>query len=81
MHITWSVFCYLQQLLTDKGQSTHYSLFAVIEHVGSLNVGHYTAYIKMLDNQWYKANDSLVTKVQECEALNQEAYLLFYEQI
>ena len=29
---------------------------------------------------WYKADDSLVSKVQEGEALGQEAYLLFYQQ-
>lgn len=70
----------IQQSLTSKGQSTHYSLFAVIQHIGTLNFGHYTAYIKMLDSQWYKADDSTVTKVREKEALNQEAYILFYEQ-
>ena len=35
----------------------------------------------MPDSQWYKADDSIVTKVQEREALNQEAYILFYQQI
>ena len=35
----------------------------------------------MSDDQWYKADDSLVTKVQETEALNQEAYILFYQQM
>ena len=73
--------CYLQQLLANKRQSTRYSLFAIIQHIGTLNFGHYTAYIKMPDSQWYKADDSLVTKVQEREALNQEAYILFYQQI
>lgn len=68
------------QLSNDKRQSTRYSLFAVIQHIGTLNFGHYTAYIKM-DDHWYKADDSLVTEVTEREALHQEAYILFYEMI
>lgn len=67
-----------EQLSNDKRQSTRYSLFAVIQHIGTLNFGHYTAYIKM-DDHWYKADDSWVTEVTEREALNQEAYILFYE--
>ena len=75
-------FCYLQQSLSDSRQSTEYSLFAVVQHIGTLNFGHYTAYIKMDDTmKWYKADDSFVTEVQETEALNQEAYLLFYHQM
>ena len=72
-------------MVADKRQSTQYLLFAVVQHNGSLNSGHYIAYtyIKMTDTagQWYKADDDLVMKVEETEALNQEAYLLFYHQI
>ena len=73
----WLFYC-LQNI--DEKQSTQYSLFAVVQHIGSLNFGHYTAYIKMDDTgRWYKADDSLVSEVQESEALRQEAYLLFYQ--
>lgn len=60
--------------------STLYSLFALVEHTGSLNFGHYVAYVKVL-NEWYKADDSIVTKVDKREVLNREAYLLFYQQV
>ena len=63
-------------------RSAKYSLSAIIQHIGTLNFGHYTAYIKMDDtDKWYKADDSSVTKVDEIEALNQEAYMLFYHQM
>ncbi|XP_066995037.2 ubiquitin carboxyl-terminal hydrolase 22-like [Anabrus simplex] len=55
-----------------------YSLYAVINHMGTLNAGHYTAFIRQQHGKWYKCNDQLITKASLQEVLNSEGYLLFY---
>ena len=45
-----------------EGISTVYDLYAVTNHFGSLNGGHYTAYGKNdVDGNWYNFNDSSVS--------------------
>ncbi|XP_059477248.1 ubiquitin carboxyl-terminal hydrolase 22 [Neocloeon triangulifer] len=61
-------------LLTDN----RYSLFAVINHVGSLEAGHYTAYIRQQRDNWFKCDDHIITKANIKDVLNSEGYLLFY---
>lgn len=42
-----------------------YELYAMVEHVGNLKNGHYTALIKSQDDdKWYNFNDSSVTLVR-----------------
>lgn len=41
-----------------KGVSMVYDLYAVSNHFGSLNGGHYTASAKNPDGRWYYYNDS-----------------------
>ena len=56
-----------------------YDCFGVINHYGSMNFGHYTAYAKNA-GQWYCYDDSTVTKVMTPESVVTEAaYVLFYE--
>ncbi|XP_038587642.1 uncharacterized protein DDB_G0290685-like isoform X1 [Micropterus salmoides] len=60
-----------------------YELYAVVDHLGDLRSGHYTATIKD-DESWYRFNDDKVTLLdyQPCQVDNSEkfrdAYLLFY---
>lgn len=61
--------------------STMYRLFGVVDHEGSLNGGHYMAYVRREDGQWYRFNDSRVSLVTEKEVLTRGAYILFYERI
>lgn len=62
----------------------HYSLYAVIVHIGSAWSGHYTAYIRPAQDQtWYYADDSCVqpatwADVQDTYKGNDTAYLLLY---
>jgi ubiquitin carboxyl-terminal hydrolase 22/27/51 len=49
-----------------------YSLFAVINHVGSLEAGHYTAYIRQQRNNWFKCDDHIITKANIKDVLNSE---------
>ncbi|CAB3372912.1 Hypothetical predicted protein [Cloeon dipterum] len=55
-----------------------YSLFAVINHVGTLEAGHYTAYIRQHRDNWFKCDDHIITKANIKDVLNSEGYLLFY---
>mmetsp|Transcript_63822 Transcript_63822/g.78046 ORF Transcript_63822/g.78046 Transcript_63822/m.78046 type:complete len:561 (-) Transcript_63822:59-1741(-) len=56
-----------------------YSLIAVLVHYGSSpNSGHYVAYVKSWNNNWYLMDDSSVSSVDIREVLRQKAYILFY---
>ncbi|KAF9245254.1 hypothetical protein BU15DRAFT_85597 [Melanogaster broomeanus] len=57
-----------------------YDLYAVDEHLGGLGGGHYRAYaVNHLTEQWYHFDDSYVTKSEASQAVNANAYLLFYK--
>lgn len=60
--------------LTDN----RYSLFAVINHLGTLEAGHYTAYVRQQNNHWFKCDDHMITRANLQEVLDSEGYLLFY---
>ena len=49
--------------------------------MGTIHGGHYVAYCKKEDEQWYLMDDERVGKVSICEVLQQDAYLLFYRKI
>ncbi|KAJ6519147.1 hypothetical protein C8R45DRAFT_918227 [Mycena sanguinolenta] len=56
-----------------------YDLFGVDEHMGGLGGGHYRAYALNHANQkWYHFDDSYVTPAKPEDAVNANAYLLFY---
>lgn len=66
----------------DRSQSglpcdSKYSLFAVVNHSGTLEVGHYTCFIRQ-QQQWYKCDDAWITKATLDDVLQSEGYLLFY---
>ncbi|KAK1331672.1 hypothetical protein QTO34_009645 [Cnephaeus nilssonii] len=57
-----------------------YDLYAVCNHHGSLQGGHYTAYCRnSLDGQWYSYDDSMVEALPEEEVITRGAYILFYQ--
>lgn len=55
-----------------------YELFAVINHTGLVNTGHYVALIKNNTGQWFKFDDSVITHISRDEVKATKAYLLFY---
>uniref|UniRef100_A0A8H8CI78 ubiquitinyl hydrolase 1 n=1 Tax=Psilocybe cubensis TaxID=181762 RepID=A0A8H8CI78_PSICU len=56
-----------------------YDLFGVDEHMGGLGGGHYRAYASNhLTGKWYHFDDSYVTTARPSDAVNPNAYLLFY---
>ncbi|ODM99934.1 Ubiquitin carboxyl-terminal hydrolase nonstop [Orchesella cincta] len=60
--------------------TTHkkYYLYAVVNHIGSFEGGHYYAYIKHGNNKWFKCDDHIITHASRDEVLNSPGYLLFY---
>ena len=60
----------------DKPHSK-YDLFAVSQHFGSTNFGHYTAVCKNFD-KWFSYNDSSIHSCSENDAKSSAAYILFY---
>lgn len=53
-------------------QSTKYSLFSVVNHRGSIDAGHYMAYIRLHTDEWYICNDDNILKVSLSEVLRSE---------
>jgi len=66
--------------LKNEPKPVLYDLYAVSNHYGSLNGGHYTASVKnSITGKWYYMNDSSCSEMQDpSEAVTNAAYLLFY---
>jgi len=63
----------------NRGNPPPYVLVGVLVHSGErCDSGHYLAYVKS-GNDWYKANDSIITNVDLKTVLSQNAYMLLYE--
>ncbi|XP_077369677.1 ubiquitin carboxyl-terminal hydrolase 21 [Festucalex cinctus] len=55
-----------------------YDLYAICNHVGTVNMGHYTACCSD-ENGWCYYNDSSVSAVSESQLQSNQAYVLFYQ--
>ena len=60
---------------------TIYNLFAVISHFGCIEFGHYKAYIKLLNKEWYEFNDNIVNKIDFKDIKKENVCTLFYNKI
>lgn len=58
---------------------TKYKLYAVGNHHGRVGGGHYTAYCKTPDNNWYDFNDTDVNQIEPSQVISSSAYCLFYQ--
>ncbi|KAI0311746.1 hypothetical protein OF83DRAFT_1177271 [Amylostereum chailletii] len=66
--------------LGDLDEPLMYDLYAVDEHLGGLGGGHYRAYAhNHVTKKWYHFDDSYVTESRPDDAVNANAYLLFYK--
>ena len=64
----------------DMAEDQIYDLYGVVIHSGySTNSGHYYSYCKTQSGKWFECDDSCISASSERVALNQEAYLLFYQ--
>lgn len=71
-----------QFISKDKEDANNYiyDLYAICQHSGSLDSGHYWASCKNLDGNWYNYNDTNVCKYNTTATLiTSDAYILFYQ--
>jgi ubiquitin carboxyl-terminal hydrolase 8 len=62
-----------------NAQSYKYDLYGICNHMGGVMGGHYTSFVKNVDNQWLHYNDSNVEIVSsENIIVTPMAYCLFY---
>ena len=61
------------------GNEGEYILYGIGNHSGTINFGHYYAYIKLSDKSWYEFNDSFVRKMGGVDTRSTTAYTLFYK--
>ena len=59
---------------------TTYQLFGIINHMGNINGGHYTSYIRR-NNRWFLIDDTQVIEVEERNIIHSKNYCLFYRKI
>ena len=63
----------------NKARPPPYDLVGILVHQGhTCASGHYLAFVKKND-EWYKCNDSVVTKVDQATVFDQQAYIMMYE--
>ncbi len=70
-----------KQILKNPGdKQIIYDLYAVSNHFGSLDGGHYTAYCKNpVYGKWFNFDDNDVSKLSPGEINTRAAYVLFYK--
>jgi ubiquitin C-terminal hydrolase len=62
-----------------KKESYNYELYGICNHSGSVMGGHYTAFVKNANGNWYHFNDQDVSNVITPEnIITPKAYCLFY---
>ncbi|KAJ6219774.1 hypothetical protein RDWZM_005586 [Blomia tropicalis] len=87
--LTLNLFQYTSSQIGANGSSikydlemeedySNYFLYAVINHTGTLETGHYTAYIRQTEDEWYQCDDHFILRATTEQVLQSEAYLLFY---
>ncbi|CAM5097379.1 unnamed protein product [Natator depressus] len=78
----WATWKQLPHLHESSQLDSLYDLYAVCNHHGSMQGGHYTAYCRnALDGRWYSYDDSTVEPVLEDEVSTRGAYILFYQRM
>jgi ubiquitin C-terminal hydrolase len=56
-----------------------YDLYAICNHHGQIDGGHYSSTIKNANGKWYHYNDTTVTEVISNDSIiSPKAYVLFY---
>lgn len=64
---------------SDPSGQHIYDLYAISNHFGSLNGGHYTAFAKNpVYQKWYNFDDSDVSRASASDVVTKAAYVLFF---
>jgi len=65
---------------SHKNDKSLYDLYAVSNHFGGLDGGHYTAFCKNpVLGKWYDCDDSSVSRINTGDLNTKAAYVLFYK--
>ncbi len=71
----------ITRYITGNNNQRHiYNLYAVVNHSGGMNGGHYYAYCKN-GGSWYNFNDSQIQQINENQLVTNNAYILFYKKV
>nr|XP_018916323.1 PREDICTED: ubiquitin carboxyl-terminal hydrolase 8-like [Bemisia tabaci]XP_018916324.1 PREDICTED: ubiquitin carboxyl-terminal hydrolase 8-like [Bemisia tabaci] len=63
-------------------RNVHFSLYAVSNHYGTMDSGHYTAYCKTAKTlKWYKFDDQEVCEISPDSVKTAAAYIVFYSKL
>ena len=65
-------------LVGPKNIDYMYDLISVSQHYGASFGGHYTSVCKKI-NDWYEFDDDDITKIDEEQIVNSNAYVLIYK--
>ncbi|XP_046898273.1 putative ubiquitin carboxyl-terminal hydrolase 50 [Hypomesus transpacificus] len=66
-------------LTSPSALYTSYSLYAVVNHTGDLDMGHYTALChSTLSHAWHRFDDTTVTEIQDFLVQSPNTYILLY---
>jgi ubiquitin carboxyl-terminal hydrolase 22/27/51 len=76
-HLHFSTELHAADIKSSSEGDGIYRLVGVVVHTGSLDAGHYVAYVTHRDS-WFKMDDAMITKVDGSEVLGTHAYMLFY---
>lgn len=63
---------FMAQRIDERSGDCRYSLYAVINHIGSLDIGHYTAYVRHHKDVWVKCDDHIITLATLKQVLDSE---------
>jgi ubiquitin C-terminal hydrolase len=64
-----------------KKETYGYQLYGVANHTGNTMGGHYTAFVRNANGQWYHYNDTNVYEVTVDVIVSADAYCLFYRKL
>jgi ubiquitin C-terminal hydrolase len=67
--------------IETSNSDVSYDLYGIINHSGSIQGGHYFAYIKCKNDIWYNFNDSSVTEIDTDKVVTSDAYILLYRKM
>ncbi|XP_065343241.1 ubiquitin carboxyl-terminal hydrolase 8 [Cloeon dipterum] len=68
-----------QYTVRPNQKHTFYDLYAVSNHYGTMEGGHYTTYSRSATfKKWYKFDDADVSEISESSVRSNAAYILFY---
>ena len=65
----------------ESSKDTVYDLYGVINHMGGLSGGHYTAFVESVIQKdfWVHYDDESIDKLRESDIISKAAYVLFYK--